>query len=122
MVRNAPERAVGAMTQDFDAEAHAGRLARDGFTVIEDFLSPEDLADALREALETLLDGEAGEAANDLAAIIDTLEHLGEPEPKSVVHRLLWRVGLPHVYQCGRRVSRAHLFSLNLSFFHFLLT
>ena len=34
------------MTQDFDAEAHAGRLARDGFTVIEDFLSPEDLAEA----------------------------------------------------------------------------
>ena len=34
------------MTPDFDAEAHAGRLARDGFTVIEDFLSPEDLAEA----------------------------------------------------------------------------
>ena len=34
------------MTPDFDAEAHAGRLARDGFTVIDDFLSPEDLAEA----------------------------------------------------------------------------
>lgn len=34
------------MTPGFDAEAHAGRLARDGFTVIEDFLSPEDLAEA----------------------------------------------------------------------------
>lgn len=31
---------------DFDVDLHAGRLARDGFTVIEDFLAPEDLAEA----------------------------------------------------------------------------
>ena len=37
----------------FDVEAHAGRLARDGFTLIEDFLSPGDIAEA-RARIEAL--------------------------------------------------------------------
>ena len=31
---------------DFDLDAHAGRLARDGYTLLPDFLSPGDLAEA----------------------------------------------------------------------------
>ncbi|MFM1960549.1 MAG: hypothetical protein RL588_2066 [Pseudomonadota bacterium] len=46
MARNRPGRAEMATIPGFDAEAHARRLAEDGFTVIEDFLSPDDLSEA----------------------------------------------------------------------------
>jgi ABC-type amino acid transport substrate-binding protein len=63
--------------EDLIAQA---RQVRD--TAYPDHVVPEDLADALREVLDTLLEGRADDAAGDLAAIIDTLEHLGEPEPE----------------------------------------
>lgn len=46
----------------FDVEGHAGRLARDGFTLIEDFLSPADLAEA-RERIDALSDTHRGRNA-----------------------------------------------------------
>lgn len=46
----------------FDTEAHAGRLARNGFTVIEDFLSPADLAES-RARIDTLSGAHRGRNA-----------------------------------------------------------
>lgn len=46
----------------FDVEAHAGRLARDGFTLIEDFLSPGDIAEA-RARIEALSGAHRGRNA-----------------------------------------------------------
>lgn len=46
----------------FDVDGHAGRLARDGFTLIEDFLSPADLAEA-RERIDALSDQHRGRNA-----------------------------------------------------------
>jgi ectoine hydroxylase-related dioxygenase (phytanoyl-CoA dioxygenase family) len=43
----------------FDADAHAQRLRADGYTIIEDFLSPADLR-AVREGLVPHLDTHAG--------------------------------------------------------------
>jgi ectoine hydroxylase-related dioxygenase (phytanoyl-CoA dioxygenase family) len=46
----------------FDVEGHVGRLVRDGFTLIEDFLSPDDLAEA-RTRIDSLSDQHRGRNA-----------------------------------------------------------
>ncbi|MFM8819265.1 MAG: phytanoyl-CoA dioxygenase family protein, partial [Phenylobacterium sp.] len=55
---------------DFDLEAHAGRLAVDGYTILPDFLSPADLAEA-RARIDALSDShlwDEGRAAEAPAA------------------------------------------------------
>lgn len=51
-----------AHNADFDLEAHARRLARDGYTVLPDFLSPSDLA-GTREIIDTLSGAHRGRNA-----------------------------------------------------------
>ena len=51
-----------AHNADFDLEAHARRLARDGYTVLPDFLSPSDLA-GTREIIDTLSGAQRGRNA-----------------------------------------------------------
>ena len=51
-----------AQDADFDLEAHAGRLAREGYTVLPDFLSPADLAQA-REIIDALSGAHRGRNA-----------------------------------------------------------
>jgi len=48
----------------FDLEAHAGRLARDRYTVLPDFLSPRDIAEA-RARIDALSGAHRGRNPSD---------------------------------------------------------
>ena len=50
---------MGSSTSHFDLDSHVQRLQRDGYTIIEDFLSPEDLRE-VRAGLAPYLDTHAG--------------------------------------------------------------
>ena len=50
---------MNAAIRNFDIEAHLQRMQRDGYTIIEDFLSADDLRD-VRQGLAPYLDTHSG--------------------------------------------------------------
>ena len=88
----------------FDVEAHAGRLARDGFTLIEDFLSPGDIAEA-RARIEALSGVHRGRNAFEGFAperASTPLFRAGRPRSPATCRRI-------RVESAGRRPSRRRI-------------